>query len=87
MAKQLAARVTSLDKSKIEDGFKNIEVPELWQLWCLRSLGAGHAAAVHAEAKQLAKSGSLHLQTQEIEVPEPKEGQALVKMTLRCGTS
>ena len=26
MAKQLAARVTSLDKSKIEDGFHNIEV-------------------------------------------------------------
>ena len=29
MGKQLAARVTSLDKSKIEDGYKNIEVPSL----------------------------------------------------------
>lgn len=46
MGKQLAARVTSLDKSKIENGYKNIEV-------------------------------------QKIDVPEPKEGQALVKMTLR----
>lgn len=48
MAKQLAARVTSLDKSKIEDGFKNIEVPVLWQSWSLRSLCDGHAAAAHA---------------------------------------
>jgi NADPH:quinone reductase-like Zn-dependent oxidoreductase len=46
MGKQLAARVTSLDKSKIEDGYKNIEV-------------------------------------QEIDVPEPNEGQALIKMILR----
>ena len=29
MGKQLAARVTGLDKSKIEDGYKNIEVPWL----------------------------------------------------------
>jgi hypothetical protein len=27
MVKQLAARVTSLDKDKIADGYKNIEVP------------------------------------------------------------
>ena len=29
MGKQLAARVSSLDQSKIEDGYKNIEVPQL----------------------------------------------------------
>lgn len=46
MAQQLAARVVNLDKSKIDDGFKNIEV-------------------------------------QHVDVPEPSDGQALVKMTLR----
>ena len=84
MGKQLAARVTSLDKSKIEDGYKNIEVHELCGSWCLGSL---HDWACCLQPCMHRPSSTSHLdfgfQVQKIDVPEPKEGQALIKMTLR----